>query len=158
MDMTTAFLNAPLDDETIFVRPPPGYEILIPLGKSIQLLKALYKLEQGYRMWIITIDTFLKKTCGMNRSTADSLLYIRYNGSDLSLILILYVLKENPIPQFPYEIMNKLAVPPEHDVDQERIFPYPELICCFLYLSVWTRPDISFDVAPFASFVSKQKL
>lgn len=33
IDLSTAFFNSALDGETIFVKPLPGYEHLIPEGK-----------------------------------------------------------------------------------------------------------------------------
>lgn len=91
MDVTTAFLNAALEDEIIFVRKPPGYENLVPKGKSIRLLKSLYGLKQASRMCNITIDTFLKDQCGMNPIDTYACLYTRHKGKYLELIIIIYV-------------------------------------------------------------------
>ena len=57
MDVTSAFLNAPID-KNIFMRPPPGY--LCPVGHVFHLKKALYGLKQGPCLWHATITTFLK--------------------------------------------------------------------------------------------------
>lgn len=91
MDVKNAFLNAELEDETIFVKPSPGYESLIPNGNSLQLLKSLYGLKQSSRMWNITIETFIKEKCGMKPSNADACLYTIYNGKNIYLIIVINV-------------------------------------------------------------------
>lgn len=59
MDVSTPFLNAVLDD-FVYVRPAPGYEDMLPNGKSVLLIKALYGLKQAFRMWNKTLDLFLR--------------------------------------------------------------------------------------------------
>src|SRR5215207_6893648 len=57
LDITTAFLNADLD-ETIYMKPPPGYEQYLPEGKKLYclLLKAIYSLKQGSRQWYLKLS------------------------------------------------------------------------------------------------------
>ena len=57
LDITTAFLNADLD-ETIYMKPPPGYEQYSPEGKKLYclLLKAIYGLKQGSRQWYLKLS------------------------------------------------------------------------------------------------------
>ncbi|KAG9020938.1 hypothetical protein FS842_006938, partial [Serendipita sp. 407] len=45
LDITTAFLNADLD-ETIYMQPPPGWEKYTPDGRKLYclLLKAIYRI------------------------------------------------------------------------------------------------------------------
>lgn len=91
MDVSTAFFNAPLDDEVMFVNPPPGYEILVPPGKSLRLVKALYGLKQESRMWNLTLDSFFKNHCRITTSVAETFLYTRCDNDELELIIMIYV-------------------------------------------------------------------
>lgn len=90
MEVSTAFLNAVLDDE-VYVKPPPSFEHFIPRGKSIKFLKALYGLKQSSRAWNLLLDGFLKNHAVMSETIAYRCLYTRYLEGKLDLVIILYV-------------------------------------------------------------------
>lgn len=90
MDVTISFLNAILDD-VIYFNPPPGYEYLVPAGKSIRLLKALYGLKQAPCVWNTTLDTFLRQVAGMKPSGTDRCMYKRYKNGKLKIVILVYV-------------------------------------------------------------------
>jgi hypothetical protein len=80
IDVKTAFLNGPLDEE-IFLRKPPG------MGPGYwRLKKALYGLKQAGRQWYLTLnDAF--KDIGYARSETDwSVHYKRENTKLVGLI------------------------------------------------------------------------
>lgn len=58
MDVKSAFLNGPLDEE-VFVMQPLGFEIEGEESKVMKLKKALYGLKQAPRAWNKRIDGFL---------------------------------------------------------------------------------------------------
>ena len=55
MDVTTAFLYAPLDEE-VYMEQPEGTMLSGSEGKVMGLLKCLYGLKQSPRQWNILID------------------------------------------------------------------------------------------------------
>ena len=59
MDVTTAFLYAPLEEE-VYMEQPEGTVVEGNEGKVWRLLKCLYGLNQAPRQWNIYIDTVLK--------------------------------------------------------------------------------------------------
>ena len=75
MDMSTAFLNAPIQEQ-IFVKPAPGYEL--PKGKVYALQKLLYGLKQAPNNWNNLINEVLVKN-GFERVTAELGIYIKEN-------------------------------------------------------------------------------
>ena len=71
MDVVTAFLNAPLEEE-IYLRVP---EAFTPQpGKVIRLLKSLYGLRQAPRCWNKTLQEYLISR-GLQQSQVDHGLY-----------------------------------------------------------------------------------
>ena len=50
MDVTTAFLYAPLDEE-VYMEQPEGTVVSGEEGKVMRLLKCLYGLKQSPRQW-----------------------------------------------------------------------------------------------------------
>ncbi|PNY04319.1 copia-type polyprotein [Trifolium pratense] len=58
LDVKSAFLNGPLEDE-VFVSQPPGFEIKGKENMVYKLHKALYGLKQSPRAWNKRIDEFL---------------------------------------------------------------------------------------------------
>ena len=60
MDVTTAFLYAPLEEE-VYMEQPEGTVEEGDEGKVMKLLKCLYGLKQSPRQWNVLIDTVLKK-------------------------------------------------------------------------------------------------
>ena len=59
MDVTTAFLYAPLEEE-VFMEQPEGTVEAGSEGKVMRLLKCLYGLKQSPRQWNICIDSRLR--------------------------------------------------------------------------------------------------
>ena len=82
-DVKTAFLYGSLD-ETIFMKPPDGYDT----GKKVWLLqRSLYGLRQAPRMWNKTFDMFLK-SLDLQASVNDNCIYYRVAPI---VIIIIYV-------------------------------------------------------------------
>lgn len=90
MDICTEFLNTILDD-AVYVLLPPGFEHLVPKGKSLMLLKALFGLKQASRAWNQLSDGFLIDKAGMTPRNADKCLYKRCNKGIFELVVLVYV-------------------------------------------------------------------
>ena len=58
LDVKSAFLNGPLDEE-VYVTQPPGFKIKGKENMVYRLHKALYGLNQAPRAWNKRIDNFL---------------------------------------------------------------------------------------------------
>ena len=92
MDVETAFLNAYLD-ETIYLRQPQGFQERGPNGEELvcKLEKAIYGLKQASRNWNLTINEWLTKEYGMERSLADTCVYIKNEEENQKLIVTIWV-------------------------------------------------------------------
>nr|KYP32045.1 Retrovirus-related Pol polyprotein from transposon TNT 1-94 [Cajanus cajan] len=89
MDVKSAFLNGPLEEE-VFVSQPPGFEIKGKEKQVYRLHKALYGLKQAPRAWNKRIDSFLLQL-GFVKCTTEYGVYTKgLNMTDL-LIVCLYV-------------------------------------------------------------------
>ena len=88
MDVTTAFLYAPLDEE-VYMEQPEGTVFPGGEGKVMRLLKCLYGLKQSPRQWNILIDTVLKQL-GFTRLKSDFGIYVKGEGDD-AVYIALYV-------------------------------------------------------------------
>jgi hypothetical protein len=89
MDVVTAFLNPPIDNENVYMSMPPGVKLLDKRFKRnsiVRLKKALYGLKQAPRLWHTHINEFLL-LIGFTQSTADPNLYLMDN----ILLLLRYV-------------------------------------------------------------------
>ena len=79
LDVNTAFLNSPLEEE-IYMEIPDHFEMIEPdidrNTKCLRLLKALYGLKQAPRTWLSAVQTFFK-SIGFRPSKADPNLFIR---------------------------------------------------------------------------------
>lgn len=84
VDVATAFLNAPLDEE-IYVRPPEGSPGSTT-GKVWRLKKALYGLKQAGRQWWKTLSATFTEF-GLKTSRADQCLLFGQNG-ELAVVVI----------------------------------------------------------------------
>ena len=89
MDVKSAFLNDPLDEE-VYVKQPPGFIQSSKEENVYKLTKALYGLKQAPRAWNKRIDSFLHAT-GFNKCALDNGLYVKTNDYGDLLILCLYV-------------------------------------------------------------------
>ena len=88
MDVTTAFLYAPLEEE-VFMQQPEGTIKKGEEGKVMRLLKCLYGLKQSPRQWNICIDTSLKQL-GFVRLKSDVGIYMKGSGES-AVYIALYV-------------------------------------------------------------------
>ncbi|GAU35215.1 hypothetical protein TSUD_204910 [Trifolium subterraneum] len=90
MDVKSAFLNGPLDEE-VYVAQPPGFEKKGSEGMVYKLNKALYGLKQAPRAWNKRIDSFLIQI-GFKKSAVEHGLYVKHNASSLEVLIVcLYV-------------------------------------------------------------------
>ena len=89
MDVTTAFLYAPLE-EVVFMEQPDGTVEEGSEGKVMRLLKCLYGLKQSPRQWNICIDTALKQL-GFVRLKSDVGIYVKGEGEE-AVYIALYVM------------------------------------------------------------------
>jgi hypothetical protein len=81
MDVKSAFLNEPLQEE-VYVEEPPGFEDPNLPNHVYKLHKALYRLKQAPRAWYECLKEFLLKN-GFEIGKADSTLLIQRNGKDI---------------------------------------------------------------------------
>ena len=88
MDVTTAFLYAPLEEE-VFMEQPEGIFEGGNEGKVMRLLNFLYGLKQYPRQWNICIDTVLKNL-GFTRLKSDVGIYVKGKGES-AVYIALYV-------------------------------------------------------------------
>lgn len=88
MDVTTAFLYAPLDEE-VFMEQPEGTVKEGEENQVMHLLKCLYGLKQSPRQWNLYIDAVLKGL-GFRRLKSDVGVYVKGEG-ERSVYIALYV-------------------------------------------------------------------
>jgi hypothetical protein len=86
MDVKSAFLNGPLQEE-VYVEQPPGFEDSKFPNHVYKLHKALYGLKQAPRAWYECLKDFLLKN-GFEIGKADSTLFIERNGKDIFICQI----------------------------------------------------------------------
>jgi hypothetical protein len=89
MDVKSAFLNGPLEEE-VYVLQPPGFEVESDGDKVYKLEKALYGLKQAPRAWNRRIDQFLSNE-GFVKCSVEFGVYMK--GTDISnaILICLYV-------------------------------------------------------------------
>jgi hypothetical protein len=89
LDIRTAFLNGPLEEE-VYLRPPAGLEGLAGGdGKVLRLQRALYGLRQASRAWNKRLEAELTRK-GLVQSDADPALWILH-GKDGAVLAMFYV-------------------------------------------------------------------
>jgi hypothetical protein len=81
MDLKSAFLNGPLQEE-VYVDQPPGFEDSRFPNHVYMLHKALYRLKQAPIVWYECLKDFLLKN-SFEIGKADSTLSIQRNGNDI---------------------------------------------------------------------------
>jgi hypothetical protein len=81
MDVKSAFLNGPLQEE-VYVEQPPGFEDPNLPNQVYKLHKVLYGLKQAPRAWYECLKEFLLKN-GFEIGKADSTLFIQRNGKGI---------------------------------------------------------------------------
>jgi hypothetical protein len=91
MDVDTAFLNAPVEEE-IYTAMPPGYQEYSPSGEQLvyKLRRSLYGLKQAPKNWNSVLNQWLVDDFGFQRSAVDTCLYTFSLDQDL-LVLLVYV-------------------------------------------------------------------
>jgi transposase InsO family protein len=93
MDVNTAYLNAPVDEQ-IYAQQPKGFEQLGPGGGELvmRLLKSLYGLKQSGHNWNRVIDDWLIKY-GLEPTASDPCAYVLDSpgGEDGILVVLLWV-------------------------------------------------------------------
>lgn len=89
LDVKSAFLNGPLDEE-VYIDQPPGFEVKGSESKVLRLKKALYGLKQAPRAWNRRIDSFLTSS-GFQKCSVEHGVYVKTGNSGNILLLCLYV-------------------------------------------------------------------
>jgi hypothetical protein len=87
LDVPSAFLNAPLDED-IYMEIPEGFE---QEGMIMKLLKALYGLKQGPRCWWLLISNFIVGTLGYIKCISDACFFYKKSRNDNMMYLYLFV-------------------------------------------------------------------
>ncbi|CAI7795846.1 unnamed protein product [Closterium sp. NIES-54] len=88
LDFSTAFLQGSLHEE-IWLRRPPGFTGLFPLGTQWSLRRPVYGLRQAPREWHDTLRTTLA-ALGFAPSTADPSLFLRTDTSLPPFYILVY--------------------------------------------------------------------
>lgn len=89
MDMKSAFLNGPLEEE-VYVSQPPGFVKKGHEMKVYKLNKALYGLSQAPRAWNKHIDSLLIRY-GFRKCTVEYGIYVKFLDQLGTLPVCLYV-------------------------------------------------------------------
>ncbi|PNX94021.1 reverse transcriptase [Trifolium pratense] len=89
MDVKSAFLNGPIDEE-VYVAQPPGYEVKGQESKVYKLKKALYGLKQALRAWNKRIDKFLNEI-GFVKCITEHGMYVKKDAAKGIIVICLYV-------------------------------------------------------------------
>ncbi|CAI7733067.1 unnamed protein product [Closterium sp. NIES-54] len=89
LDFSTAFLQGSLHEE-VWLRRPPGFTGLFPLGTQWSLRRPVYGLRQAPREWHDTLRTTLA-ALGFAPSTADPSLFLRTDTSLPPFYILVYV-------------------------------------------------------------------
>ncbi|GJT55122.1 retrovirus-related pol polyprotein from transposon TNT 1-94 [Tanacetum coccineum] len=91
MDVKTAFLNGILHEE-VYVSQPDGFVDQDNLNHVYKLKKALYGLKHAPRAWYDLLSKFLLSQ-EFSKGTMDPTLFIKRQGKDILLMLIMRVAK-----------------------------------------------------------------
>jgi hypothetical protein len=86
VDVDTAFLFAPIEDE-LYIKQPDGYEDKTHPSKVCRLLKSLYGTKQAARQWNKTLDDFFGAH-DFVRADADPCLYTRISSREYSAVVV----------------------------------------------------------------------
>ena len=86
MDIKSAFLYGPIQEE-VYVCQPPGFEDPFYPDHVYKLNKALYGLKQAPRAWYDTLSSFLISN-KFKRGNIDKTLFLKWKGKDLMIIQI----------------------------------------------------------------------
>jgi len=86
LDFTTAYLNGEIDAD-VYMKQPAGYVDAEHPDWVCHLKKGLYGLKQGGRLWNNKLNDYLL-SIGFSRSKADSCMYTRHEGDDITVLSI----------------------------------------------------------------------
>lgn len=86
LDVKSAFLNGPIEEE-IYVNQPPGLEEAGANTKVYKLNKALYGLKQAPRAWNKRLDSFLLQQ-GFSKCTVEYGVYVKASNQALLLVCV----------------------------------------------------------------------
>ncbi|WVZ24171.1 hypothetical protein V8G54_002715 [Vigna mungo] len=89
MDVKSAFLNGPLEEE-VYVKQPPDFEKKGEEWKVLRLNKALYGLRQAPRAWNVHINSWLIKN-GFRKCMVEFGVYSKQVSNNGIILLCLYV-------------------------------------------------------------------
>ena len=89
LDIKSTFLNVLLE-EYIYIEQPKWLQIQGNEDKVHKLHKALYGLKQAPWAWYNKINTYLQQQ-GFHKSEKKATLYVKKVGSNVKLIMSLYV-------------------------------------------------------------------
>jgi hypothetical protein len=82
-DVKCAFLHGTLpDDEHIFMEQPPGFEDPHKPDHIWELLKGLYGMKQGSRIWNVEMNSAMEGEFGFRRASVDHCVYVKNSGKD----------------------------------------------------------------------------
>jgi len=87
LDVPSAFLNAPLDED-IYMEIPEGFE---QVGMVMKLQKALYGLKQGPRCWWLMISEFIVGTMKYQKCISDACFFYKKSRTKKMMYLYLFV-------------------------------------------------------------------
>lgn len=87
MDVPSAFLNAPIEEE-LYMEMPEGYR---EDGFVFKLEKALYGLKQAPRNWYLMVSQFIKVELGFTECVSDPCLFFLTTKSGRIMLLFLFV-------------------------------------------------------------------
>ena len=88
LDVSQAFVQAPLEEE-IYLRLPPGCGELS--GKVVKLLKCQYGLKQAGREWHLLLVTWLVEKIGMEKCKAEPCVFREIVKNEMSLMVGVHV-------------------------------------------------------------------
>lgn len=89
LDVKSAFLNGPLEEE-VHVVQPPGFEVKSKEQIIYKFHKALYGLKQTPRAWNEKIDAFFSDL-GFKKCTVEYGIYVKVSLNSEMILVCLYV-------------------------------------------------------------------
>ncbi|GJS00640.1 zinc finger, CCHC-type containing protein [Tanacetum coccineum] len=89
MDVKTTFLNGDLEEE-VYMKQPEGFVMPGNKHKVCKLVKLLYGLKQAPKQWHQKFDEVVLSS-GFLLNQSDKCVYSKFDGSDKSVIICLYV-------------------------------------------------------------------
>ncbi|CAI7882473.1 unnamed protein product [Closterium sp. NIES-54] len=162
LDFSTAFLQGSLHEE-IWLRRPPGFTGLFPVGTHWSLRRPVYGLRQAPREWHDTLRTTLA-SLGFAPSTADPSLFLCTDTTLPPFYVLVYIddlvfatTDTEALAHVKSELQKRhtctdLAPPSDESVEPSG--PYPELVGCLMYLMACTRPDLAYPLSLLARYVA----